>query len=256
MKKTIITSMILSFGLSFGQTYESEIFEHNKKTLPYRILLPENFNPENAYPLLMILHGAGERGDDNVSQLFHGGKLFQSDSFRSKYPAIVVFPQCPKGSYWANVLRDYDQPLDQKYTYSEQLPKNPQLEIVEALLLNLEEQYRIDSSRRYIGGLSMGGMGTFELVSRNPDYFAAAFPICGGGNPEWAKYLSKTPLWIFHGEQDDVVSVNFSKAMFQSLKKINAPVKLTLYPEVYHDSWHNAFGDPDLMNWLFSHQKR
>ena len=95
--------------------------------------------------------------------------------------------------------------MDQIYTYSDSLPENPQLEIVEALMLFLEERYLIDPTRRYVGGLSMGGMGTFELVSRNPDYFATAFPICGGGNTSWAPLLRKTPFWIFHGEKDDVV---------------------------------------------------
>jgi predicted peptidase len=256
MKNSLVLFLLFCFGLCFGQEYEAEIFEHQKDTLPYRILLPKDFNPQKSYPLLLVLHGAGERGNDNVSQLFHGGTLFQSDEFRTQYPAIVVFPQCPKNSYWANVLRDNSVNLDEKYIYSEILPKNPQLEIVEALMLFLEQQYRIDSSRRYLGGLSMGGMGTFELVSRNPEYFAAAFPICGGGNPKWASFLSKTPLWIFHGEKDDVVSVKYSKYMFDALQKINAPVKLTLYPEVFHDSWKNAFADPDLMKWLFSNRKK
>ena len=256
MKKIIFIFMFLFFCSTYGQDYEAKIFEYQKDTLPYRVLLPKNFSPEISYPLLVVLHGSGERGKDNSSQLVHGSYLFQSEEFKTKYPAIVVFPQCPKDSYWANVLRDYTKPLDQIYTYSDSLPENPQLEIVEALMLFLEERYLIDPTRRYVGGLSMGGMGTFELVSRNPDYFAAAFPICGGGNTSWAPLLRKTPLWIFHGEKDDVVSVNFSKAMCDVLKKVDAPVKLTLYPEVFHDSWHNAFADPDLMKWLFSNQKK
>ena len=130
------------------------------------------------------------------------------------------------------------------------------MEIVEALMVSLEKNYRIDTTRRYVGGLSMGGMGTFELVSRNPDYFAAAFPICGGANPYWAPLLQKTPLWIFHGERDDEVWVEHSKKIYKALMKINAPVKLSLYPELKHNSWHNAFADPELMQWLFSQQKK
>jgi predicted peptidase len=256
MNHSLVLFSLLCFPLCFGQEYAAKIFEYQKDTLPYRILMPKDYNPKKAYPLLLVLHGAGERGNDNESQLFHGGSLFQSAEFRSKYPAVVVFPQCPKDSYWANVLRDNRMNLDEKYAYSEIVPENPQLEIVEALIVFLEQQYRIDPSRRYVGGLSMGGMGTFELVSRNPDYFAAAFPICGGGNPKWASLLSKTPLWIFHGEKDDVVSVTYSKQMYEALKKIKAPVKLTLYPEVFHDSWKNAFADSNLMKWLFSNRKK
>ena len=102
----------------------------------------------------------------------------------------------------------------------------------------------------------MGGMGTFELVSRNPDFFAAAFPICGGANPNWAPLLSKTHLWIFHGEKDDVVWVEHSKRMFKALKELYAPVRFTLYPDVKHDSWHNTFTNPDLMKWLFNKTKK
>lgn len=256
MEKNILIFTLLMMSFCDAQEYESEIFKYQNDTLPYRILLPKDFDPKESYPLLLILHGSGERGNDNVSQLFHGSYLFQSKEFRTQYPSIVVFPQCPKDSYWANVLRDYEKPLDQKYSYSKVLPENPQLEIVEALMEHIGQQYKIDPSRRYVGGLSMGGMGTFELVSRNPDYFAAAFPICGGGHPNWAPLLQKTPLWIFHGEKDDVVSVKFSVAMFDALKAIGAPVKLTFYPEVLHESWHNAFADPALMEWLFSNQKK
>ena len=92
---------------------------------------PKTFNPQNAYPLLVVLHGAGERGNDNESQLVHGSYLFQSVPFRAKYPAIVVFPQCPKESYWASVKRDYEVSLEKKYNYAKSLPKNSQLEIVE-----------------------------------------------------------------------------------------------------------------------------
>lgn len=180
-----------------AQEFQSDIFSHKNGQLPFRILLPENFDAKRSYPLVLVLHGAGERGDDNVSQLIHGSYLFQSKEFRAEYPSIVVFPQCPKDSYWANVLRDYEKPLDQKYRYSKFLPENPQLEIVEAFLEHIGQQYNIDPSRRYVGGLFMGGMGTFELVSRNPDYFAAAFPICGGGHPNWAPLLQKNAFVDF-----------------------------------------------------------
>ena len=247
--------LVLNITIAFCQVYEAKLFEHQGDTLPYRILLPKDYNPQKTYPLLVVLHGAGERGNDNEAQLVHGSYLFQTDQFRAKYPTIVVFPQCPKDSYWANVIIDYELNLEKKYNYAKSLPINPQLEMVEALMVFLEKNYRIDPTRRYVGGLSMGGMGTFELVSRNPDYFAAAFPICGGANPNWAPLLQKTPLWIFHGEQDDEVWAEHSKRMYRALKKVDAPVKLTLYPEVKHDSWHNAFADPDLLRWLFSHQK-
>ena len=255
MKNYFYLLFVLGLNLIYGQEYEADIFVHQKDTLPFRVLLPKNFNPQKYYPLVMVLHGSGERGNDNKAQLFHGAKLFQEDKFRAQHSAIVVFPQCPENSYWASVKRDYTTSLEKKYTYATMPPQYNQLEMVEALMRFLENKYTIDPKRRYVGGLSMGGMGTFELVSRNPDYFAAAFPICGGANPNWATLLSKTPLWIFHGEKDDVVWVEHSKRMYKALKEIKAPVKLTLYPEVKHDSWHNAFADPNLMPWLFSNVK-
>ena len=127
--------------------------------------------------------------------------------------------------------------------------------MVEKLLDFIEKKYSIDPTRRYVGGLSMGGMGTFELVARNPDYFAAAFPICGGGNPDWSDLLKTTPFWIFHGEDDGVVSVDFSRKMHEALSAEKASVRLTIYPEVNHNSWDNAFAEPDLMHWLFSNKR-
>ncbi|MBL6643379.1 MAG: dienelactone hydrolase family protein [Flavobacteriaceae bacterium] len=256
MRCLLVVVVFLFTGLCFGQQYAAEQFEYQNDKLPYRILFPDQYDEKKDYPLLLVLHGAGERGGDNQSQLLHGSETFQAASFRSKYPAIVVFPQCPKNSFWSSMTRNPTDSLDQRFTFINPLPENPQLEIVEALLLHLEEEYRIDPTRRYVGGLSMGGMGTFELVSRNPDYFAAAFPICGGSNTAWAKAMSKTPMWIFHGEKDKVVSANYSKEIFTALKEINAAVRLTLYSEVFHDSWHKAFGDPELMQWLFSNQKK
>ena len=98
-------------------------------------------------------------------------------------------------------------------------------------------------------------MVTFELVARNPDYFAAAFPICGAGNPNWSNHLKTTPFWIFHGEEDEVVSVDFSRKMYKALSKEKATVRLTIYPDVNHNSWDNAFAEPDLMHWLFSNKR-
>ena len=256
MKKILLLFLTLNFGVAFGQEFEKALFIHQNDTLPYRILLPKNYDPQATYPLMIFLHGAGERGNDNSSQLVHGSFLFKSEKFRDQHPSIVVFPQCPAESYWAMVKRDNKKPLHKKFDFAKTLPRNRQLEMVEQLMDYIETNYRVDSTRRYVGGLSMGGMGTFELVARNPDYFAAAFPICGGGNPEWASLLKKTPFWIFHGEDDVVVPDILSKKMYNALIKEKALVRLTLYPGVNHNSWDNAFAEPDLMNWVFGFTKR
>ena len=187
--------------------------------------------------------------------MVHGSFLFKSEDFRNNYPAIVVFPQCPEKSSWANVKRNSNKEIDKKFDFLNEISENKQLIMVEKLLDFIQKQYNIDPTRRYVGGLSMGGMGTFELVARNPDYFAAAFPICGGGNPDWSDLLKTTPFWIFHGEDDGVVSVDFSRKMYEALSAEKASVRFTVYPEVNHNSWDNAFAEPDLMHWLFSNKR-
>ena len=254
MKRILILLLIATTSV-FSQEFKEELLVHQNDTLPYRILIPENYNSQSPFPLLLFLHGAGERGSDNKSQLVHGSFLFKSEDFRNNYPAIVVFPQCPDKSSWANVKRNYDMLNGKKFDFFKEISENKQLIMVEKLLDFIEKKYSIDPTRRYVGGLSMGGMGTFELVARNPDYFAAAFPICGGGNPDWSDLLKTTPFWIFHGEDDGVVSVDFSRKMYEALSLEKASVRLTIYPEVNHNSWDNAFAEPDLMHWLFSNKR-
>ena len=254
MKRILILLLIATVSV-FSQEFKEELLVQQNDTLPYRILIPENYNSQKSYPLLIFLHGAGERGSDNKSQLVHGSFLFKSEDFRNNYPAIVVFPQCPDKSSWANVKRNYDMLNGKKFDFFKEISENKQLIMVEKLLDFIEKKYSIDPTRRYVGGLSMGGMGTFELVARNPDYFAAAFPICGGGNPHWSNLLKRTPFWIFHGEDDGVVSVDFSRKMYEALSKEKASVRLTIYPKVNHNSWDNSFAEPDLMHWLFSNKR-
>ena len=254
MKRILILLLIATTSV-FSQEFKEELLVHQNDTLPYRILIPENYNSQSPFPLLLFLHGAGERGSDNKSQLVHGSFLFKSEDFRNNYPAIVVFPQCPEKSSWANVKRNNDMLNGKKFDFFKEISENKQLIMVEKLLDFIEKKYSIDPTRRYVGGLSMGGMGTFELVARNPDYFAAAFPICGGGNPDWSDLLKTTPFWIFHGEDDGVVSVDFSRKMYEALSKEKASVRLTIYPKVNHNSWDNSFAEPDLMHWLFSNKR-
>ncbi|KAA3629876.1 MAG: phospholipase, partial [Bacteroidetes bacterium] len=111
-------------------------------------------------------------------------------------------------------------------------------------------------SRVYIGGLSMGGMGTFEMVRRHPGVFAAAFPICGGAHPATAEAIKDVSWWIFHGAKDQVVLPKYSEEMYKSLKAAGADVKFTLYPDANHNSWDPAFAEKDLMEWLFSKSRK
>jgi len=253
-----LTFFVFLFFLSnlIGQDYIKKLFKKNTDSIPYRILLPKKFNPNIEYPLIVFLHGAGERGNDNESQLYHGSNYFLSYEFRNSFPSILVFPQCPKNSYWAKIkgIPNPKYPT-KKRGFSNNLPNNPQLLIVESLLSDLEKTYKINSDKRYIAGLSMGGMGTFELIARNPNYFAAGIAICGGANPKWAKFFNNTPLWIFHGMKDNVVPPELSINMFNAIKVYNPNSKLTLYENIGHNSWDEALKEADIMSWLFSHEK-
>ena len=142
------------------------------------------------------------------------------------------------------------------YTYPAKIEPNEQLDLVEGLLAYLKTIVSVDQNKMYLGGLSMGGMGTFELLNRNPNTFAAAFAICGGANPAIAKKIKNTPLWIFHGDMDQVVPYRYSIGIFEGLKSQKADVKLTLYPNVGHDSWTNAFDEPELLPWLLSRHRK
>jgi predicted peptidase len=220
------------------------------------LLLPKNYDATKKYPLVLLLHGSGERGNNNEAQLVHGWKLFLQDSVRDKYPAIVVFPQCPRNSYWSSVQFVFDSSTKKRaFNFPAESKPTIAMKMVISLLDELEDSYKLDKDRLYVGGLSMGGMGTFEVVKRRPKYFAAAFPICGGANPETAKKINRPKWWVFHGAKDDVVPPESSVVMVDALKKAGADVKFTLYPNANHNSWDDAFAEKDLLPWLFSQHK-
>lgn len=234
--------------------YEKHWFIQNGDTLPYRLLLPENYDAAKKYPLVFFLHGAGERGKDNEKQLVHGAKLFLKDEVRKSFPAIIVFPQCATNSFWSNVDIKTD---NGKRVFSFRNGGEPTIamKLAQELLMNILKTYPITKKQIYVGGLSMGGMGTFEIVKRNPKLFAAAFPICGGANVATARSLKKTNWWVFHGGKDDVVPPKLSQDMVDAMKKEKATVKFTLYPNANHNSWDPAFAEPELLAWLFAQRK-
>jgi predicted peptidase len=235
--------------------YQKATFVVAGDTLPYRILFPENYDRKKKYPLLVFLHGSGERGKDNEKQLTHGASLFLKSENRKNFPSIVVFPQCPANSYWSSVRIDRSaMPLTLDFDYSV-APTWP-LKSVISLVQKLSHEEAVNRSKVYIAGLSMGGMGTFEAVYRYPKLFAAAVPICGGGDS--ARYdsrIKRVPFWIFHGDKDGVVGVNHSRRMVSRLKELKVPVRYTEYPEVNHNSWDFALAEPEFFPWLFSNKR-
>jgi len=236
--------------------FKKESYVSGNDIMPYRILLPLNYDASKKYPLILILHGAGERGDDNEAQLVHGSYLFLKDSIRQQYPAIVVFPQCPTYSFWSNVQVSFDSVTKQRnFSFRADGDPTTGMKLAQELLYKIIDEYPVNKKQIYVGGLSMGGMGTFEIVRRNPKLFAAAFPICGGGAPATAPAMKKIKWWVFHGAVDEVVPAAWSQEMVDALKTAGAEVKFSLYPGVNHNSWDNAFAEPELLPWLFSVKK-
>ena len=231
------------------ERWEARVYRNEKgEALPYRLLKPAPYDATRSYPMIVFLHGMGERGSDNESQLILGvSELFAGDAAMKQYSAIVIAPQCPDGedhsiASWSNWEPGGD-PITQ--------PTRLVLEIVEAA----RGEFPIDEDRMYIGGLSMGGFGTWNVIQEYPDLFAAAFPICGGGDPAKAARIAALPLWVFHGAKDEVVPPQRSREMVQAIQEAGGHPGYSEYPDVNHDSWSCAFEEPRLLPWLFA-QKR
>jgi len=259
MRKLTLLLFVLISGTLTAQdltTYEKHVFTSIEgQSLPYRILFPENYDRTKKYPLILFLHGAGERGNDNEKQLTHGAKLFLTEETRKNFPAIVIFPQCAAESYWSSVVIDRTtSPYSFDFDYSR--PETDPLKNAIALVKKISAEEGVDKNRVYITGLSMGGMGTFEAVYRYPKLFAAATPICGGGDSNhYDKRVRKVPFSIYHGDADVVVGVKESRHMVEKLTSLKVNVRYKEYPGVNHNSWDNAFAEPDYLGWMFSKKK-
>lgn len=258
MKRLIVFIILVFAGLIHNAVaqdfslYKKFWLVQNGDTLPYRILLPENYDADKKYPLVVFLHGSGERGNDNEKQLMHGAKLFLQKENRERFPAFVVFPQCSAKSFWSNTQFLIDEKGERDFYFVNGGEPSVAMKMLISLVNNLQAQYKIKQDQVYVMGLSMGGMGAFELVNRMPYTFAAAIPICSGANPLIVQNLKNTYWWVFHGAKDNVVLPKFSQDMVKALKRSGTSVKFTLYPEANHNSWDSAFAEPDFLKWLFS----
>ena len=246
--------VLLIASMAFAQSYEYEKGEFVSKatgdTLLYRYLTPEDAKPGKKYPLVIFLHGSGERGNDNKLQLLIGSQMFLNPVNREKHPAYVIFPQCPIEGYWSFTKR----PSSFIYLKAEE-----EIAPVSKAVMELIDTYlanpNVDKSRVYIMGLSMGGMATFDLVSRYPEKFAAAIPICGAADTERIAKVKGVSWRIFHGDADDIVPVECSRRAYKALKEAGADVEYIEFPGCNHGSWNPAFNVPGFMDWLFK-QKR
>lgn len=229
-----------------AEKFESRTFTGvDGETLGYRLFKPANYDAKQKYPLVLFLHGAGERGSNNIMQLKHGMKVFTSDAFQAKHPCFIVAPQVPQNQKWSDV---------NWAELTNALPDKPSRSMALAMgaLDSLQKQFSMDAKRLYITGISMGGYGTWDAISRWPDRFAAAAPVCGGGDMRQADKLTKIPIWCFHGDKDTAVPVLRSRNMIEAIKAAGGNPKYTEYPGVGHNSWDKAYADPELYDWMFA----
>lgn len=197
----------------------------------YLLYLPPGYgnDPKKRWPLVLFLHGAGERGDNLDLVESHGPLKLVAQG--QEFPFIIVAPQCPTDSWW-------------------------QPELLAALLDEVEDKHRVDADRIYVTGLSMGGYGTWALALTYPHRFAAIVPICGGGHWWTTPRIRHLPVWVFHGTKDDIVPLKRSKEMVDALKEAGGNVKFTRYPGVGHDSWTATYANPKLYTWLLRQYRK
>ena len=199
-----------------------------KVTMKYLLYLPRDYDKKDSWPLLLFLHGVGERGDNLDLVKKHGPpKLIEAGK---EFPFIVVSPQCPDGRWW--------EPVE-----------------LAALLDGIVEKCKVDGDRIYVTGLSMGGFGTWSLAAYQPKRFAAIVPICGGGEPSLTMLYAHVPAWVFHGAKDFVVPLERSEKMVEAMKRAGGNVTFTAYPEAGHDSWTETYANPELYDWLFRQER-
>jgi len=211
------------------------VFEKTiKKTVRfnYQLYLPDGYSQKGGpWPLMIFLHGAGERGDDPELIKLHGlPKLAASGQ---SFPFIIASPQCPTEKWWPNLTDELNAFID-----------------------DIEAKYAVDPRRIYLTGLSMGGFGTWSLAISRPDRFAAIAPICGGSERYLAKNIKDIPVWVFHGAKDTVVPIERSEIMVRALEQLGADVRFTIYPDAGHDSWTETYEKKELYEWFLSHRKR
>jgi len=225
--------------------------------LPYQLMTPwQTDRPSNVQrptsnvPLVIFLHGSGERGTDNHAQMKNGVHAFVEKTMREKHPHYLLVPQCPEGAVWGGINRNWERVVFNDSSYS-----RPGKMVIELIEKTLREHPDIDPKRIYITGLSMGGFGTFDLLMRRPELFAAGMPLCGGGDPNFAERIQNIPLWVFHGRLDEAVYPRLSWQIVEALKKVGSKVQYTEYSTFGHNIWDVTYYNPAVLEWLFAQHK-
>ena len=255
MKKYFLLTLIVlvSAVASYAQeTYDYNTYVSEKgDSLLYRSLKPAEMKAGKKYPLVLVLHDAGKKGNDNEKQLLTGAKMFLNPVNREKYPAFVIIPQCPAGQWWTynRVPKDFN-----KLPYKKDM--NTSLALVKEVLDQYLDMPEVDKSRIYVMGASMGGCGTYDIVAHYPEIFAAAIPICGAIAPGHLEKAKGVAFRIFHGDDDATVPVECSRRAYKELRKAGAKVEYFEIPSGKHGINFHVYNQPDFMDWLFRQKRR
>ena len=255
MKKLVILFIVLVFSLPLlaqFEEYKKSVFVNGEHSLPYRFLEPENFSKSKKYPVVIFLHGSGERGVDNEKHLIHGAQQFLNPVNREKFPSYVFFPQAPMDGFWS--LPEVDSICQSMFCNS--TTPTWQINALTAFIDSIVNLPSVDKNRIYIMGISMGAMALYELAWRNPSTFAAAVPICGAADTTKIALANKVHWRIYHGDADNLVPVQLSRNVYKKLQEANANVLYFEFPGCTHGSWNPAFNDRDLLPWLFSQKRK
>ncbi|MEZ4910975.1 MAG: prolyl oligopeptidase family serine peptidase [Saprospiraceae bacterium] len=252
MRNTLLT---ISFLLLLTQCHIHHKFNTSKNEImgydiPVQGYFPKGFGEKNEkFPLILWLHGAGERGNDNVNQIKHVYPFLISNSVQDSFPCVVIAPQCPKDDYWAPVKRF-------EWTWQNRGKVTNSMKEVIHIIEDLLKDDRIDKNRIYVVGFSMGGFGTLDLLSRRPEWFAGAIDISGGADLTKVPRYAHIPLWVFHGQKDDVVPITLSEQLITAIRKEHGSPRYTVYAEGNHVIWDSVITEKGLMSWLFSQKRR
>ncbi len=254
----VVLSLVMVFGCLPTALAEGLVLGMEGKTfvaqsgaqLPYRIYAPDGEAPADGYAVYMHLHGVGECGEDNVSQTSTGMELVRKIISNKGEEAIVLVPQCPVGSQWVNV------PFAAGTYSADEVEMSMYLTAAKELLDAVQQEYKVNPGRLYLGGLSMGGYGTWDLLARFPNTFAAAIPVCGGGDPSKAENMKEVAIRTYHSADDPIVPVSGTRAMVEALEKVGGNITYREFTNLSHSCWSRAFDMPDQVNWLFSQSRK
>lgn len=237
-------------GCAGGDEFEARVFQDVRgERLPYRIFQPRPLraNEATTYPLIVFLHGGGRRGTDNAQQV-QDARVWAGFRIQSEHPCFVLAPQCPPDFRWVEV--DWS-------STAHKLPEQPSrpMRLLMELVPALRKELPIDPRRIYLTGVSMGGYGTWDLLARHPDWFAAAVPICGGADPATSPGMAPVPVWVFHSADDPIVPVARARGIVKALRQAGGTPRYTEYARAGHFAWKVAYDDPALPSWLFSQRR-